>query len=130
MSKEELMLVRITGADRPGLTADIMDILSQYGVHIQDIGQAVIHATLSMGILIRVDEGFSGKVMKELLFKTSELGVNIKFAPVTMEEYEALLKVLIYPLGEKILNGFRCLSEHGFYYTFRRILFGRQEKGQ
>ena len=49
---------------------------------------------------------------------------------MSMEEYEALLKVLIYPLGEKILNGFRCLSEHGFYYTFRRILFGRQEKGQ
>lgn len=87
--KDELMLVRITGLDRPGLTAEIMDILSAYDVHIQDIGQAVIHATLSMGILIRVDEERSGKVMKELLFKTSELGVNIKFGPVTLEEYEA-----------------------------------------
>ena len=63
--KEELMLVRITGADRPGLTAEIMDILSVYGVHIQDIGQAVIHSTLSMGILIRVDEERSGFVMKK-----------------------------------------------------------------
>lgn len=87
--KEELMLVRITGVDRPGLTAEVMDVLSAYDVHIQDIGQAVIHSTLSMGILIRVDEERSGKVMKELLFKTSELGVNIKFAPVTLEEYEA-----------------------------------------
>ncbi len=86
---EELMLVRITGIDRPGLTADVMDILSAYDVHIQDIGQAVIHSTLSMGILIRVDEERSGKVMKELLFKTSELGLTIKFGPVTMEEYEA-----------------------------------------
>lgn len=83
------MLVRITGVDRPGLTAEIMDILSGYDVHIQDIGQAVIHATLSLGILIRVDEERSGRVMKELLFKTSEMGFNIKFAPVTMEEYEA-----------------------------------------
>lgn len=87
--KEELVLVRITGVDRPGLTAEIMDILSASDVHIQDIGQAVIHATLSMGILIRVDEERSGKVMKELLFKTSELGVNIKFAPVTHDDYEA-----------------------------------------
>lgn len=87
--KEELMLVRITGVDRPGLTAEIMDVLSAYDVHIQDIGQAVIHSTLSMGILIRVDEERSGKVMKELLFKTSELGVNIKFGPVTLDEYEA-----------------------------------------
>lgn len=86
---QELMLVRITGADRPGLISEIMEILSVHDVHIQDIGQAVIHATLSLGILIRVDEERSGKVMKELLFKTSELGVNIKFAPITLEEYEA-----------------------------------------
>jgi phosphoserine phosphatase len=66
-----------------------MEILSVHDVHIQDIGQAVIHATQSLGILIRVDEERSGKVMKELLFKTSELGVNIKFAPITLEEYEA-----------------------------------------
>lgn len=44
------------------------------------------------------------------------------------EEYDDLCKVLVYPLGEKILNGFRCLSEHGFRYMLRRILFGRQEK--
>ncbi|MBR5466828.1 MAG: phosphoserine phosphatase SerB [Bacteroidaceae bacterium] len=86
---QELMLVRITGADRPGLISEIMEILSAHDVHIQDIGQAVIHATLSLGILIRVNEENSGRVMKELLFKTSELGVNIKFAPITMDEYEA-----------------------------------------
>lgn len=44
------------------------------------------------------------------------------------EEYDDLCKVLVYPLWEKILNGFRCLSEHGLRYTLRRILFGRQEK--
>lgn len=83
------MLIRITGVDRPGLTAEIMDILSVHDVHIQDIGQAVIHSTLSLGILIRVDEEKSGRVMKQLLFKTSELGVNIKFGPVSLDEYEA-----------------------------------------
>lgn len=86
---EELMLLRITGEDRPGLTASIMSILSKYGVSIQDIGQADIHSTLSLGILIRVAEENSGRVMKELLFKASELGVNIKFYPITIEEYEA-----------------------------------------
>lgn len=86
---EELMLLRITGEDRPGLTASIMSILSRYDAHIQDIGQADIHSTLSLGILIRVAEENSGRVMKELLFKASELGVNIKFYPVTIEEYEA-----------------------------------------
>lgn len=46
---------------------------------------------------------------------------------MSKEEYDDLCKVLVYPLWEKILNGFRCLSEHGFRYTLRRILFGRQE---
>lgn len=85
---EELILLRITGEDRPGLTASIMEILSRYDVDVQDIGQADIHSTLSLGILIRVSENNSGHVMKELLFKASELGVNIKFYPVSMEEYE------------------------------------------
>ena len=86
---EELILLRITGEDRPGLTASIMEILSRYDVDIQDIGQADIHSTLSLGVLIRVPDDRSGYVMKELLFKASELGVNIGFAPITMEEYEA-----------------------------------------
>lgn len=86
---EELMILRITGEDRPGLTASVMEILTKYEAHIQDIGQADIHSTLSLGILIRVAEKHSGQVMKELLFKASELNVNIKFYPITMEEYEA-----------------------------------------
>lgn len=85
---EELILIRITGEDRPGLTACIMNILASHDVDIQDIGQAVIHSTLSLGILTRVAEQRAGHVMKELLFKASELGVNIKFYPVTMSEYE------------------------------------------
>ena len=86
---EELILLRITGEDRPGLTASIMGILARYDVHIQDIGQADIHSTLSLGILIRVAEQHSGQVMKELLFKAGDLNVNIRFKPITMAEYEA-----------------------------------------
>lgn len=85
---EELILLQITGEDRPGLTASIMSVLAEYDVHIQDIGQADIHSTLSLGILIRVDEKYSGQVMKLLLFKAGDLNVNIRFKPVTMAEYE------------------------------------------
>ena len=86
---KEQILVRITGQDRPGLTASVMEILSKYDTQIMDIGQADIHSTLSLGILIRVDEENSGRVMKELLFKATELQVNIGFSPVSDEEYEA-----------------------------------------
>ena len=87
-TKEEQILIRITGNDRPGLTASIMEILASKDAKILDIGQADIHSTLSLGILIRIGDEASGQVMKELLFKTTELGVHIGFAPVTDEEYE------------------------------------------
>ena len=86
--KEEQILIEITGKDRPGLTASVMEILASRDAKILDIGQADIHSTLSLGILIRIDERNSGQVMKELLFKATELGVNIGFSPVTDDEYE------------------------------------------
>ena len=86
--KTELTLIRITGIDRPGLTASVTEILSRYDVTILDIGQADIHQTLSLGILFKSKETESGNIMKELLFKASELGVNIRFYPVLVEEYE------------------------------------------
>ena len=84
----ELTLIRITGIDRPGLTASVTEILSKYDVTILDIGQADIHQTLSLGILFKSKETESGNIMKELLFKASELGVNIRFYPISVEEYE------------------------------------------
>ncbi|MDE7378729.1 MAG: phosphoserine phosphatase SerB [Paraprevotella sp.] len=85
---EELILIRITGEDRPGLTSSVMGVLARYDVTILDIGQADIHNTLSLGVLIRLTEESSGLVMKNLLFKASELGVVIRFYPVSVEEYE------------------------------------------
>ena len=88
MNQEEQILVRITGQDRPGLTASVMGILARYDAQILDIGHADIHSTLSLGILMRLKEAHSGQVMKELLFKATELGVNIGFSPITDDEYE------------------------------------------
>lgn len=83
----EIILVRITGEDRPGLTSSIMEVLAQYDVTILDIGQADIHNTLTLGILFRSAESDSGHIMKNLLFKASDLGVNIRFYPVSTDEY-------------------------------------------
>ena len=86
--RKEQIVVRITGVDRPGLTASVMSILAKYDAMILDIGQADIHNSLSLGVMFRIDEQNSGHVMKELLFKATELGVNIGFAPISDDEYE------------------------------------------
>ena len=49
----ELILIRVTGEDRPGLTASVTEILAKYDATILDIGQADIHNTLSLGILCK-----------------------------------------------------------------------------
>ena len=85
----ELILIRITGEDRPGLTASVTEILAKYDATILDIGQADIHNTLSLGILCKTEEQHSGFIMKELLFKASSLGVTVRFYPITTKEYEA-----------------------------------------
>jgi len=87
-SRKEQILIKISGQDRTGLTASVMEILARYDAEILDMGQADIHATLSLGILIRIAETHSGQVMKELLFKATELGVNIGFEPVADDKYE------------------------------------------
>lgn len=87
-TSSELILIRVTGEDRPGLTASITGILAQYDTTILDIGQADIHNTLSLGILFKTEEKNSGFIMKELLFSASSLGVTIRFFPISAEEYE------------------------------------------
>lgn len=84
----ELILINISGQDHPGVTSALSEILAKYNAGILDIGQADIHHTLSLGILIRTDSSVSGNIMKELLFKATELNVTIRFSPVSIGEYE------------------------------------------
>lgn len=87
-NKEEQVLIGLTGIDRPGLTATVMQILADHGAQVLDIGQANIHSTLSFGILVRIDGVQSGQMIKELLFKQNELGVNFTFTPISDDKYE------------------------------------------
>lgn len=84
----ELILINISGQDRPGVTAALTSILAKHEAMILDIGQADIHHTLSLGILFRTTSDVSGEILKDLLFKAYDLGVKIRFSPVTVDEYE------------------------------------------
>jgi len=135
-STTELILIRITGEDRPGLTASITQILSQYDVTILDIGQADIHNTLSLGILFKTDEKYSGYIMKELLFKASSMGINIHFFPTSVDEYEEWVgmqgknRYILTLLGRKlsakqIAAVTRIISEQGLNIDAIKRLTGR-----
>lgn len=104
----ELILINISGTDRPGVTSALTEILAKYEADILDIGQADIHHTLSLGFLVRTDSDRSGNMMKELLFRATELNVQIRFNPVTVDDYEAWVsrqgknRWIITTLGRKL----------------------------
>lgn len=132
----ELILIRITGEDRPGLTASVTEILAKYDATILDIGQADIHNTLSLGILYKTEEQHSGFIMKELLFKASSLGVTVRFYPITTKEYEDWVNMqgknryILTLLGRKlsarqISAVTRILAEQGMNIDAIKRLTGR-----
>ena len=85
----EVVLITISGQDRAGLTSALTRILADYNISILDIGQSVIHETLSLGFLIESPENAkSCSVFKDILFKAHELNLNARFTPITQSEYE------------------------------------------
>lgn len=87
--QKEIILLNITGDDKCGVTATLTEILAENDVNILDIGQAVIHDDLGLGILFEVpDKSESSPILKDLLFKAYEMGINIKFTPIPVKDYE------------------------------------------
>jgi len=84
----EILLINVSGEDRPGLTSSLTSILARYHVNILDIGQAVIHDSLSLGMLIEIpSEAEPAPVLKDLVFRAHELGVDPCFTPVPPGDY-------------------------------------------
>ncbi len=83
-----LILINISGDDKPGETNSLANILSHYDVRILDIGQAVVHETLALAILIEVpaSKDFT-PLKKDLIVQAHELGLQIRFTPITPEAF-------------------------------------------
>ena len=85
--KIEIIQINISGEDKPGLTSSLTGILARHDAFILDIGQSNIHQSLTLGILFMTTPERSGQIMKELLFKASEMNISIRFEPITEEQY-------------------------------------------
>lgn len=87
---QEILLLHVTGEDRPGLTATLTSILAQHDIQILDVNQTVIHRTLLMGMLVRIPPTVeSTNVLKDLLFAAHHAGLRLRMTPVEDAEYDA-----------------------------------------
>ncbi len=74
---DQTILVRISGPDRPGITAGLMDLLGLADASIQDVEQIIIRGRLSLSLVITVPPGKD--LLKELLLFAWETKVDIDF---------------------------------------------------
>lgn len=84
-NQSEIILANISGDDKPGVTAALTRVLADHNANLLDIGQSNIHHSLSLAIMFEATN--SGDVIKDLLFKATEIGVMIRFSPLSKERY-------------------------------------------
>lgn len=109
----EVILINLTGADRPGITRDLCAILAQHDVRVLDIGQAVIHDTLTLGLLVEVPaKSESHPVLKDVLFKAHEWDLQARFTPVGLDEYERWVNAQGRPRYIMTLIGTQLTARH------------------
>ena len=87
-SVTKTILIHFAGPDAPGLTARLTRILADYNVTILDIGQAVVHESLVLGILVELPAGresahLRSAVKTALSNEAHELGLQAHFTAIS-----------------------------------------------
>ncbi len=89
LSMNETILIHFSGRDRPGLTAELTAILARYDACVLDIGQAVVHETLSLGLLVEIPRGESFRGLQDaLMAKSTELRLQVDFTPIAKADLD------------------------------------------
>ena len=75
------LLLSLTGLDRPGITAEIATLLAHSQMPLLDVEQVVIQGRLTLNFVVdpSAHAGGAQDVLKDLLWKARELGVQLDF---------------------------------------------------
>ena len=84
-----ILLINASGVDKPGVTRAISKVLAAHNANVLDIGQAVIHDMLALGILvdIRLDSDARAKLETEIEQCTTPLGIQVRFQTISHDNY-------------------------------------------
>ncbi|HCO07349.1 MAG TPA: phosphoserine phosphatase SerB, partial [Acinetobacter ursingii] len=85
----EIILISFLGPDQPNQFTRLMQVLSVHSLQILDVGQAVIHNQLTLGIVVASDdETATALAMKEILILAHDIGLTVRFKPISSAEYD------------------------------------------
>lgn len=84
----EIILISFLGPDQPNQFTRLMGVLASHNLDILDVGQAVIHNQLTLGIVVATDQPTAAALaMKEILLLAHDIGLTVRFKPITPQEY-------------------------------------------
>lgn len=83
-----ITLITISGLDRPGITAMVTGILAAHDSNVLDIGQAVIHEQLTLGLLVELPGGHEDSAaLAEIRERAARMDLAVRSAPVSAPSY-------------------------------------------
>jgi phosphoserine phosphatase len=86
---KDILLINVFGEDKPGVTSAVTSLLSNFNVTILDIGQAVIHDQLNLGLLAAIpSEASSDNLMAQVQACATQLNMRVKFLPISEGRYQ------------------------------------------
>lgn len=90
---QEIILISFLGSDQPNQFTRLMQVLSVHQLQILDVGQAVIHNQLTLGIVVvSNDQTATALAMKEILILAHDIGLTVRFKPISQHEYDQWVK--------------------------------------
>jgi phosphoserine phosphatase len=84
-----ILLINASGVDKPGVTRAITKVLAAHNANVLDIGQAVIHDTLALGILVEIQLNGNTRAQLEHDIEqcTASLDIQVRFQTISHENY-------------------------------------------
>jgi len=96
----ETVLVRVTGPDRPGITARLMQVLASAGAGMHDVEQILIRGRLTLSVIITVPTGQD--LIKDLLLFGWEQKMEVDFDVVSATPSQRSLGLIVTLLGHDV----------------------------
>ena len=133
----EIILISFLGPDQPNQFNRMMQVLTTHQLDILDVGQAVIHNQLTLGLVVATDQPTNAALaMKDILLLAHNIGLTVYFKPITIDEYKQWVKeggrtkyivtVLSRELTAQHLQAVtQIISQHGFNIETVSRLSGR-----
>jgi phosphoserine phosphatase len=137
-------LVNVSGQDQPGLMAMLTSTLAQFQVRILDVGQAVIHDELNLGMLVQIVSDAKARGVSEVLDALEAAargqGMSVRCTPISSADYADWVNSQGKPryivtllaggaTGEQLAAVTSIIQRHGMNIDAVRRLSGRLALG-